>query len=128
AGIAAKRRDPAALRTCALINCHVSKDGATAKAAMLRKLAFLFRSRGHADNIKSSNLAIDHQAIMDAHARHDFDAAVRLLPEEAAGVFAVAGTPTQCRDRLEEYLAVGLDEPIIEVSGNIEQRRLALDV
>ena len=128
AGVAAKKREPKALRKASFINFNVSKDGAAAKAAMLRKLAFLFRSRGHADNINSSNLAIDHQAIMDAHARHDFDAAVRILPEEAAGVFAVAGTPMQCRDRLEEYLAVGLDEPIIEVSGNFEQRRLALDV
>ena len=127
-GVAAKKRQPRALRKASFINFNVSKDGAAARATMLRKLAFLFRSRGHADNIKSSNLAIDHQAIMDAHGRHDFDAAVRLLPEEAASVFAVTGTPTQCRDRLEEYLAVGLDEPIIEVSGDIEQRRLALDV
>jgi 5,10-methylenetetrahydromethanopterin reductase len=127
-GVAAKGRDPAAVRTCALINCKVSRDPAAAQAAMLRKLAFLFRSRGHADNIKSSNLAIDHQAIMDAHARHDFDGAVRLLPEAAVDAFAVAGTPAQCRDRLEAYLAVGLDEPIIEVSGNAEERKLALAV
>ena len=101
-----------------------------ARAAMLRKLAFLFRSRGHADNIKSSNLDIDHQAIMASHARHDFDGAARLLPVEAANVFvfAVAGTPAQCRTRLEEYLAMGLDEPVIEVSGTAQERKLALDV
>ena len=128
AGVQAKKRDPAALRKCSFINFNVSQDGATARTAMLRKLAFLFRSRGHADNIKSSNLDIDHQAIMAAHARHDFDGAVKLLPLEAANVFAVAGTPTQCRTRLEEYLSVGLDEPIIEVSGNAEERKLALDV
>jgi hypothetical protein len=29
---------------------------------------------------------------------------------------------------LEQYLAVGLDEPIIEVSGNAEERKLALAV
>jgi 5,10-methylenetetrahydromethanopterin reductase len=127
-GIAAKHRDPAALRTCALINCHVSHDGTAAKAAMLRKLAFLFRSRGHADNIKSSNLAIDHEAIIAAHARHDFEGAVRLLPIEATDVFAVAGTPEECRERLQQYLAIGLDEPIIEVSGSRDERRLALEV
>lgn len=121
-------RDPAALRKCTFINCNVSSDSAAARTAMLRKLAFLFRSRGHADNIKSSNLDIDHQAIMQAHARHDFDGAVRLLPPEAANVFAAAGTPTQCRARLEEYLAIGLDEPIIEVSGSSDERKLALDV
>jgi 5,10-methylenetetrahydromethanopterin reductase len=128
AGVTAKGRDPSALRTCAFINCHVSRDGAAAKAAMLRKLAFLFRSRGHADNIKSSDLAIDHEAIIAAHARHDFDGAVRLLPIEAANVFAVAGTPEECRERLQQYLAIGLDEPIIEVSGTREERKLALDV
>ena len=93
AGVAAKGRDPAALRRCSFINCNVSEDRMAARAAMLRKLSFLFRSRGHADNIKSSNLDIDHQAIMASHARHDFDGAVRLLPVEAANIFAVAGTP-----------------------------------
>jgi hypothetical protein len=29
---------------------------------------------------------------------------------------------------LEEYLAVGLDELMIEVSGNAEERRLALEL
>jgi 5,10-methylenetetrahydromethanopterin reductase len=128
AGVEAKRRDPAAVRTCSLINCKVSQDGAAAKTAMLRKLAFLFRSIGHAENIKSSELEIDHQAIIAAHARHDFEGAVRLLPLEAANAFAVAGTPAQCRARLEEYLAVGLDELMIEVSGNAEERRLALEL
>ncbi len=128
AGMPTRGHAPASLRKASFINCNVSKDGAAARAAMLRKLAFLFRSRGHADNIRSSNLAIDHQAVMEAHRRHDFDAAVRLLPQEAASVFAVAGTPSQCRDRLADYLAIGLDEPVIEVSGNVEERKLALEV
>ena len=65
---------------------------------------------------------------MAAHARHDFDGAVRLLPEAAANVFGAAGTPAECRDRLEQYLAIGLDEPVIEVSGSAEERKLALEV
>ena len=36
----------------------------------------------------------------------------------------MAGTPRECRDRLEEYLSVGLDEPIIEISGTGESRAL----
>jgi 5,10-methylenetetrahydromethanopterin reductase len=128
AGVQAKSRPSRSLQRVSLINLAVSNDGATAKATILRKLAFLFRSRGHADNIKSSNLDIDHQAIMAAHARHDFDAAVKLLPEAAANVFAAAGTPSECRDRLEQYLAIGLDEPVIEVTGSAEDRKLALEV
>jgi 5,10-methylenetetrahydromethanopterin reductase len=121
-------RDPAALRRVGLVNLGVSEDGKAGKAAVLRKLAFLFRSRGHAENIKSSGLDIDHTAIMAANARRDLDAAVRLLPEAAATVFGVAGTPRECREQLEKYLSAGLDEPIIEVTGTGEARRLALEV
>jgi 5,10-methylenetetrahydromethanopterin reductase len=128
AGVQAKSRPSRSFQRVSLINFAASKDAGAAKARILRKLAFLFRSRGHADNIKSSNLDIDHEAIMAAHARHDFDAAVKLLPEAAANVFAAAGTPTECRDRLEQYLAIGLDEPVIEVTGSAEERKLALEV
>lgn len=128
AGVRAAGRDRASLRRASFINFNVSRDGRTAKAAMLRKLAFLFRSRGHAENIRTSGLAIDHPAIIASLARHDLDGAARLLPETAAQVFAVAGTPAECRERLEAYLSVGLDEPIIEITGDDEERALALEV
>jgi 5,10-methylenetetrahydromethanopterin reductase len=121
-------RDPAALRRAAFINFRASRDGAAAKVAVLRKLAFLFRNRGHADNIKSSGLDIDHEKIIQRHREHDLDGATKLLPIAAANVFAVAGTPAECAERLAEYLAVGIDEPIIEVGGSAEERALALDV
>jgi 5,10-methylenetetrahydromethanopterin reductase len=128
AGAQRAGRDTSAIRRVGFINLAVSEDGKSAKAAVLRKLAFLFRSRGHAENIKSSGLDIDHTAIMAANARRDLDGAVALLPEAAATTFGAAGTPRECRDRLQEYLSVGLDEPIIEISGTGEARRLALDV
>ena len=121
-------RDPAALRKAAFINFRASRDGEAAKAAVLRNLAFLFRSRGHAENIRSSGLDIDHAAIIACLKNHDLDAAARLMPAAAANSFAVAGTPAECSERLAEYLAVGLDEPIIEVAGSAEERALALDV
>jgi alkanesulfonate monooxygenase SsuD/methylene tetrahydromethanopterin reductase-like flavin-dependent oxidoreductase (luciferase family) len=116
------------VRRAGFINFNVSKDGNAAKAALLRKLAFLFRSKGHAENIKSSGLDIDHRAIMDALSRRDLDGATRLLPEKAASVFGVAGTPDECGELLERYLSIGLTEPIIEISGHGEDRRLALEV
>lgn len=128
AGIAAAGRDPKSVRKAGFILFSIATDGHVARQEMLRKLAYLFRSKGHAANIASANLDIDHQAIMDCYARHEPEAAVAYLPEAAATTFAVAGTPAQCRDRLAAYLAAGLDEPIIEVTGTAEQRRLALDV
>jgi 5,10-methylenetetrahydromethanopterin reductase len=127
AGAQRANRDMA-MRRVGFINLAVSEDGRSAKAAVLRKLAFLFRSRGHAENIQSSSLDIDHAAIMAANARRDLDAAVALLPEAAASAFGVAGTPKECREQLQEYLSAGLDEPIIEISGVGEARRLALEL
>jgi 5,10-methylenetetrahydromethanopterin reductase len=128
AGAREAGRDPNSVRKAGFINLNVSKDGQAAKAALLRKLAFLFRSRGHSENVKSSNLDIDHQAIIEALSRRDLDGATRLLPEESATTFGVAGTPAECRQLLEAYLAIGLTEPIIEVTGSKEERQLALDL
>ncbi len=129
AGARRKGRDPAAVRSVGFVNLAVSEDGKSARKAILRKLAFLFRSKGHAENIKSSGLAIDHEAIIAAVARRDLDGAAALLPDEAASAFGVAGTPRECRDRLRDYLSVGLDDPVIEMSSeSAEARRLALEV
>jgi 5,10-methylenetetrahydromethanopterin reductase len=118
----------AEVRTAALINLNVSLDGYSAKRATLRKLAFLFRSTGHAANIESAGLPIDHAAVIEAMSRHDLDAATDQLPIEAANAFAISGTPDECADRLAAYLSIGLDQPIIEISGPPDQRRLALEV
>ncbi|MCC7486353.1 MAG: LLM class flavin-dependent oxidoreductase [Burkholderiales bacterium] len=128
AGVAAAGRDARAVRKAGFILFSIAGDGRVARREMLRKLAFLFRSKGHAANIATANLGIDHQAIMDCYARHDPEGALAHLPEEAATVFAVAGNPAECRDRLAAYLAAGFDEPVIEVTGTPEQRRLALEV
>ena len=65
---------------------------------------------------------------MAANARHDLDAATALLPDAASSTFACAGTPQQCHDRLQHYLDVGLDEAVIEISGDADGRKLALGV
>ncbi len=128
AGARAADRNPDQVRKAGFINFNVATDAKVAKAALLRKLAFLFRSKGHAENIRSSGLDIDHASIIAAVARRDIEAAVRLLPEKAATVFGVAGTPGECREQLEAYLSVGMSEPIIEITGNEEERKLALEV
>jgi 5,10-methylenetetrahydromethanopterin reductase len=128
AGLRRAGRPLSSFRRAGFISLAVAEDAREARAALLPKLAFLFRSRNHAENIESSGLDIDHAAIMAACARHDFNTAAALLPEAAASTFGVAGTPRECRDRLHEFLAVGLDEPIVELSGTAEARRLALAV
>jgi 5,10-methylenetetrahydromethanopterin reductase len=127
-GARVEGRSPDSVRKAGFINFNVSNDSRAAKAAILKKLAFLFRSKGHAANITSSGLDIDHQKVMEALSRRDLDGAAALLPEQAATTFGVAGTPAECRELLEGYFAIGLTEPIIEITGNADERKLALEV
>jgi 5,10-methylenetetrahydromethanopterin reductase len=128
AGAREAGRDINRIGKAGFINLSVSTDSKAAKAVLLRKLAFLFRNTGQSENIKSSNLDIDHQGIIAALSRRDLDGATRLLPEKAATVFGVAGTVAECREQLESYLAMGLTEPIIEITGSDDERRLVLNL
>ena len=106
----------------------MGKRGHDAIEANRSKIAFLFRNSSQAENIASVDIAIDQEAIMDLVKRRELEKAAQLVPPEAVQQFTVAGTPRQCRDGLQAYMDAGVDEPIIEVSGTAEQKRLALDV
>lgn len=127
-GARAAGRDPGSVRKAGFIYFSVSENGTDAREDVRTKLAFLFRAKPHAENIRSSGLPIDHEAIIAANARRDLAEATRLLPDEAADAFGVAGTPAHCRAQLEKYLSAGLEEPIIQISGKPENRLLALDM
>ncbi len=127
-GARAADRDPAEFRSAAFLYFSVSKDGRDAVDYLRGRLAFLFRNRAMAENIRSSGLPIDHEAIIDAVARRDMERAKRLVPDDAVDAFAVGGTPRDCRDRLRAYLDTGVTEPVIQISGPPESRNLALAV
>ena len=121
-------RDATTLRTAAFIHFSVSEDGTTAREDVRRKLAFLFRNRLMAENIASSGIPIDQDAIVDAVAARDLDKAASYVPDEAIEAFGVAGTVADCRKALEAYVATGLDEPVIQVAGDEAAKTLALQV
>lgn len=128
AGAQAEKRDAEALRTAAFIHFSVSKDGKAAREDVRKKLAFLFRNRLMAENIRSSGIPIDQDAIVDAVAKRDLDRAATYVPDEAVEAFGVAGTVAECRKSLEAYVATGLQEPVIQVAGNEETKTLSLQV
>ncbi|CAL8981385.1 F420-dependent glucose-6-phosphate dehydrogenase 1 [Rhodoplanes serenus] len=103
-------------------------DPADQRLKVRRKLAFLFRNENIRENIRASGLPIDQEAIMAAIARRDGDAALALVPDEAADVFAVMGDRDACRRRLREYLDAGLDEVVLSLVGTPEDRDRSLDV
>ncbi len=127
-GARAGGRDPADLRNAAFLYFSVSPDGREAVDYLRGRLAFLFRNRTMADNIRSSGLPIDHEAIIAAVAKRDMETAKRLVPDDAVDAFAVGGTVRNCRDRLAAYLDTGVTDPVIQISGSQQGRALALDI
>ena len=127
-GARAAGRDPAEVRNAAFLYFSVSADGREAVDFLRGRLAFLFRNRAMADNIRSSGLPIDHEAIVAAVAERDMDTAKSLVPDDAVDAFAVGGTVRNCRNRLAAYLATGVTEPVIQISGSPESRALAFRV
>ena len=119
-------RDPQVLRRASYLYLAVSKDGGSHVERLREKLAFLLRNRFLAENVRSSGIDIDQDAIIDAVGRRDMDAAARLVPDEAVEAFAVGGTPAECRERLRAYVDAGIEEPVLCILGGAEERRLAL--
>lgn len=121
-------RDPDELRRAAFIYAAVSEDGRSAIDAVRGKIAFLLRNKFLAEGVLQSGIPIDQEAVIAAIGRRDFDAAARLVPDEAAEAFAVAGTPKAARARLDAFMAAGVREPVLTIVGAAGDRELALNL
>lgn len=110
------------------ISFAASPDGKRAVEEVRKKLAFLLRNRFIDDALAHSGIAVDQPAIIAAMARRDYEAATRLVPDEAVEAFGVAGTVRQCCDRLQAYREAGLQEPVLLLAGTLEDQRYGLVV
>jgi 5,10-methylenetetrahydromethanopterin reductase len=119
-------RDPVKLRKAAYIYTAVSDDGKSAIAALRAKIAFLMRNKLIAANVEASGIDIDLEAIRASMARRDMVEAARLVPEEAVAAFACGGTLADCRRRLEQYVAAGIEEPVLVLVGDDADREKPL--
>jgi 5,10-methylenetetrahydromethanopterin reductase len=127
-GAAKDARNLGAFRRAGYLFFGVSPDGREAVDAVRQKLAFVMRNKFLAANIEASGIAMDQEAVIAAIARRDIAAAAALVPDEAVEAFAIAGTPRHCSERLQDFIAAGLDEPVLGLLGSAENCLLALDV
>ncbi len=101
---------------------------AEAVEAARTTLAYLFRSKFIAENLRFTGTRIDLEALAEAASRRDWDAAKRHVTDEVVHAYAIAGTPEECRRRLREYLDVGLTTPVLFPVGDERSRHLVLEV
>jgi len=121
-------RPHSSLRTAGYISFLASPDRSDAIARVKRQLSFLLRNKFLRENVASSGIPVDQEAIIAAMSKRDFDTAQRLIPDEAAEAFAVAGTVRECCDRLQEYANAGLRELVLLMAGTLDDQRYGLKV
>ena len=111
-------RRPEDVEITSLLPCQVADDGAEARDRLRPGLAFyvgffprynrLLAEAGFADAVTRVKAAWD---------RGDRDAAARLVPDELIDAVALAGTPAECRGKIERYRASGIALPIVSPRG-----------
>ena len=128
AGVRAVGRDPAALRRAAFLYTAVDANRAAAVERLRPKIAFMMRNDFVAPSVAGSGIAIDRDAVKQAIARRDMETAAKLIPDEAVEAFAVCGSPEDCKRRIAEYRAVGIDEIVLLIVGDTDAEAAALDL
>jgi 5,10-methylenetetrahydromethanopterin reductase len=121
-------KDPKALQKASYIYFFAGGDAHDRNDKIRQKLAFLFRNENIADNIRSSGLSIDQEAIMAAIAKRDHAQAASLVPDEAVELFSIAGDASECRRRVREYLDAGLQELVLSLVGTAGDRMRSLEI
>jgi 5,10-methylenetetrahydromethanopterin reductase len=105
-----------------------SRNPRSAYDTLRMKLAFLMRNRYIDDNIIHSGLPIDQQKIMAAIAARDFEGAAKLVSDDVVEAFAIGGTPQQCRDGMERFIDAGLNELVLIMAGEEDDRAIGYDL
>jgi probable F420-dependent oxidoreductase len=111
-------RKPEDVEIASLLPCQVAESGAEARDRLRPGIAFyvsffprynrLLAEAGFADAIATVKAAWD---------RGDRDGAARLVPDGLIDAVALAGTPDECRARIERYRGSGIALPIVTPRG-----------
>jgi 5,10-methylenetetrahydromethanopterin reductase len=123
-GAARSGRDPAAIDVGMGIVSAVHEDSATGKD-IAHRFCGLYLSLF--PNI-AKETGLDPELIAATRAAFEeggVDAALRVLPRSVVDLLCAAGTPAECQERLDEYRAAGVQEPVlIALEGTVD---LAID-
>ena len=114
AGAVRAGRDPGSVEMTSLLPASVAPDREAALAAARPGLAFYagFFPR-YNRLLAESGFPAEAAAVAKAWAAGDSHGAARAVTDEMIAATGIAGTPAECRDRLDAYRDSGLDLPII---------------
>lgn len=113
-GAAHAGRDPAQILVTTLLPASVADSKAEALEMLRPGLGFYLGFFPRYNRlVAESGFAEEAAAIAAAWARGDREGAVRAVSDRLVDATSIAGTPAQCRERLEAYRQSGIDVPIL---------------
>jgi 5,10-methylenetetrahydromethanopterin reductase len=105
------------------VTASVSENPQEAIEANKMFLAYIFRNKHHAENLRLGGGTIDQEALAAAVSKRDWEAAKKLISDEIVHAHSVAGTAAECRKQLESFVRGGLNLPILLPMGTQEARK-----
>jgi 5,10-methylenetetrahydromethanopterin reductase len=120
-GAASAGRDAAELEVGMMLVASPDEDSARGKDRARRFIALylsMFPNIAKETGLPEATVAQMRQAFT----AHGVDAAARFVDDEIVDLLSVAGTPAECRRRIDAYRAAGVDLPIlVSLEGAIDQ-------
>jgi 5,10-methylenetetrahydromethanopterin reductase len=110
------------------ITASVSHDPKEAIDASKTFLAYIFRNKHHAENIRMGGETVDQEALAAAIAKRDWEGAKKLIRDEVVLAHSISGTPAECRKQLEAFVRGGLDLPILLPTGTQQARKKVVEL
>ena len=122
-----KNRDPNSLSFVGFFETSISEDGNLARQ-FVKKILGTYTIPELPDSV--SNLVDvnekEVQVIKQRYSEGDFEGAIEAVTDKMVDMFAIAGTPTQCAEKLERFANTGLNTPILFIHGPDKMKAVKL--
>ncbi len=110
------------------IAASVSENAREAIEASKIFLAYIFRNKHHAENIRMGGGTVDQKSLAVAIGKRDWEAAKKLISDEVVFAHSISGTPSECRKSLEAFIRGGINLPILLPTGTPEARKRVVEL
>ncbi len=111
-GLKDSNRTKGDFRSCSILTCAISDDKKQALEAARATIAFYATVRTYEPPFKLHGFTEETQKVRDAFFKRDIKEMIASVTDDMVNTFAIVGTPSECRKRVDEYREY-IDLPIL---------------
>ena len=121
-------KDPSEVEVAPFIITCITEDPEQGRAQARAQLASYVGGMGdfYFDLVRRYGYIEETDAIREAWVEHERDRARSLVTQDMVDSLTIAGTPSHCRERLEEYHAAGVNLPVIYWSFGVTRQNVEM--